>query len=38
VLFSIGFTMFTGITAAYASSVLVVPALYDRFVRPAEGR
>jgi predicted exporter len=36
VLFSIGFTMFTGITAAYASSVLVVPALYDRFFRPAE--
>lgn len=38
VLFSIGFTMFTGITAAYASSVLVVPALYDRFLRPAEAR
>lgn len=35
VLFSIGFTMFTGISAAYASSVLVVPALYDRFGRPA---
>lgn len=37
VLFSIGFTMFTGITAAYVSSVLVVPPLYDRFLRP-EGR
>ena len=38
VLFSIGFTMFTGISAAYATSVLVVPALYDRFFRAAEAR
>lgn len=38
VLFSIGFTMFTGLTVAYVSSVLVVPALYDRFFRPAAAR
>lgn len=37
VLFSVGMTMVTGISAGFASSLLVVPPLYDRLVA-REGR